>query len=138
MRVIWPDEFETGPFDAGNSQKAHGPAAASSDSDAAQTDQPAILPFPTPGSRWSERNESSGIAPHDVSPAERAKIIHRNRLCRRCQRAFVSLILADDGRRDGTGSFVAGTQTLFGFRCESCHAEWSAEPGLQIASPGGV
>ncbi len=138
MRVIWPDEFETASSDVCGSSDAHGPAAAGSLPDAAQADAPAILPFPTPGSRWAERNKSSGLAPHDVSPAERAKIIHRNRLCRRCQRAFVSLILADDGRRDGTGSFVAGTQTLFGFRCEACHAEWSAEPDLRIAAPDGV
>ena len=142
MRVIWPDEFDCGTSDSSDTTDAPSRSSDSRPAPAAYADgEPAILPFPTWKSHRPGLDQPGGIAATDVSPAERAKIIHRNRLCRSCQRAFVSLILADDGRRDGTGNFVAGTQTLFGFHCDSCHAEWpadAAQPELRIASTSGI
>ena len=136
MRVVWPDEFDgLEGADAGHVAR-HDTVEPASTADT----EPSILPFPGQSRRVAENEVLNGIGPEEQSPAERARLIHRNSLCRRCQKALVSLILAQDGRRDGTGGFVPGTQSLIGFRCDCCHSEWSARsssaegPSLAVAS----
>jgi|GEM_PF-1472289 len=134
MRVIWPDEIDGSPEPAV-------PFSAPSDfrdRTSSAGDEPAILPFPGAGRRFADDEPSAGYRPDEQSPADRARLIRRNSLCSRCHRTLVSLILADDGRRDGTGHFVPGSQTLIGFRCACCHSEWPARatddrPGVSIA-----
>ncbi len=138
MRVIWPDELDG----------SQGFSVAGSDSDAATSRSaatssgPAILPFPGIRQLLADAPQPNGIRPGEQSPAERARLISRNSLCRRCHKQLVSLILAEDGRRDGSGDFVPGTQTLIGFRCECCHSEWPARssvngrPVLAVVSAG--
>ena len=130
MRVIWPDELEDSQqvVAASRSRLFSGSEVDQSVGDVAE---PRILPFATQGQRASEPSRRddetvAGISPDEQSPADRARLIHRNSLCHRCHRALVSLILADDGRLDGAGEFVPGTQTLIGFRCDCCAAEWPA------------
>lgn len=127
MRVIWPDELEGSQGGIAEHPECADALLCESGLDA----EPAILRFPAVWQRGSEERGSEdgdpqGVRPEDQSPADRARLIHRNSFCRCCQRTLVSLILAEDGRRDGTGDFVPGTQTLIGFRCECCRSEWSA------------
>lgn len=137
MRVIWPNELDgshgySGP-DSGSD--AAGPSATSSS-------EPAILPFPGSRQQVADVSQPNGIRPDEQSPAERARLISRNSLCQHCHKRLVSLILAEDGRRDGSGDFVPGTQTLIGFRCECCQSEWPARlsvkgrPALAVVSAG--
>ncbi len=122
MRVIWPDELDG--FQDEASEQLRVCTMFGDDTD--RSGAPAILPFPGVGRRFADVEPSVGFRSDEQSPADRARLIRRNSLCNRCHRTLVSLILADDGRRDGTGDFVPGSQTLIGFRCECCHSEWPA------------
>ena len=138
MRVFWPDEIGDSQDLIGETSTARSCADFASTADA----EPAILPFPGRRQPLTDGSQPNGIHPDEQSPAERARLISRNSLCQRCRRKLVSLILADDGRRDGSGEFVPGTQTLIGFRCECCHSEWparapaSSQPVLAVISTG--
>lgn len=122
MRVIWPDDQNVS-----GSDDRPVVAVASSGGRAGSTDgdEAVILRFPAAPSGRDRASLSSPSGGVFRSPADRARLIHRNSICRHCRRALVSLVLAEDGRRDGTGNFVPGSQTLIGFRCECCHREWS-------------
>lgn len=136
MRVFWPDELDDSQALVGEKPAADSGA----DRSLCQDSEPAILPFPSCRQRLSAGSQPNGIRPDEQTPAQRARLISRNSLCQHCRRKLVSLILADDGRRDGSGEFVPGTQTLIGFRCECCHSEWparsseNAQPSLAVVS----
>ena len=138
MRVFWPDEIDDSQAMVGEKPPAVSGGNFASTADA----EPAILPFPGCRQPRGDASQSDVIRPDEQSPAERARLISRNSLCQRCRRKLVSLILADDSRRDGSGEFVPGTQTLIGFRCECCHSEWPARssacdrPVLAVVSTG--
>lgn len=60
--------------------------------------------------------------------ADRARSIHANCRCPRCNHAGVLPLMLNDGHVDGAGQIVPGTASLVGFRCEDCRHEWATLP----------
>lgn len=60
-----------------------------------------------------------------VPAVERARLIHENGVCPRCERQDVEPLELDDARVSaGSRLPVPGTATLVGFHCNDCGAEW--------------
>lgn len=102
LSVYWPDEY--------------GSTAT------AVTDEPRILPFPTP---LPQANRSMRKEAVRLDVISRARLLFANRQCRHCNYPVVEPLDLDDAQVNRQGLEIPGTSTIVGFRCHSCDAEWS-------------
>lgn len=58
---------------------------------------------------------------------DRARLIHRNRLCQSCGRPAVVPMQSEDMLMSRNGLPIPGSGTLIGFHCDCCSHEWSVE-----------
>ena len=83
--------------------------------------EPVILEFPAATETVPITVEES------TAVLDRARLIHRNRLCQCCGRPAVVPMQSEDMLMSRNGLPIPGSGTLIGFQCDCCSHAWSIE-----------